>query len=392
VNRLEYRLAAAVLVVLGWLFDRLPGHPRRVVLASPRKPHLDGNLAAIEVSIRRLRPDVDLVVLAEMYGYGFLGKVAYALRMVRGTYHLRTAGLVVVDNAWLPVHVAPHPARTTVVQVWHAAGALKRFGCDTVEPLEEPERTFLHRHYDWVVTSGEASREPWSRALRTPLDRVVALGSARTDAFFEPETVAAIRRRVVTEHPALEGRRVITYAPTFRGRGRGKRPAAGLDAARVRAALGPGDVLVLKSHPNLDRALVDTAGFDVVVDPAEDMNDLLLATDVLVTDYSSSIFEWALLRRPLILLVPDLADYERDPGLYLDYRTGMIGAQVVDTAGVVAALAALASPAAVETSAAPSAAGPAAVDAAAYDAFVARHLGASDGHAAERIVERFVPG
>lgn len=372
-NRLEYRLAAAVLVVLGWLFDRLPGQPHRVVLASPRKPHLDGNLAAIELAIRRLRPDVDLVVLAEMYGYGLLGKLGYAVRMVRGMYHLRTAGLVVLDNAWLPAHVAPHPSRTTVVQVWHAAGALKRFGYDTIEPPEEPERTFLHRYYDWVITSGDASREPWSRALRTPVDRVLALGSARTDVFFDTEAVVAIRRRVVAEYPALEGKRVITYAPTFRGRGRGKRPAIGLDAGELRASLGPDAVLVLKSHPNLDRTLVDTAGFDVVVDPAEDMNELLLATDILITDYSSSIFEWALLRRPLVLLVPDLVEYEHDPGLYLDYRTAMIGTQVADTAGVAAAI------------------HDGRPDLAAYDAFIARHLGESDGHASERWVERFLP-
>lgn len=372
-SRLEYRLAAAVLIVLGWLFDRLPGQPRRVAIASPRKPHLDGNLAAIHAAIGRLRPGADVVVLAEMYGYGLRGKLAYALRMVRGMYHLRTAGLVVLDNAWLPVHVAPHGARTTVVQVWHAAGALKRFGYDTVEPPDQPERTFLHRHYDWVVTSGEASREPWSRALRTPLDRVIALGSARTDAFFEPAAVAAIRERVLARHPAMRSRRVITYAPTFRGRGRGKRPAEGLDAARLRAALGPADVLVLKSHPNLDPGLVTRAGFDVVVDPADDMNELLLASDLLITDYSSSIFEWALLRRPLVLLVPDLAAYERDPGLYLDYATEMIGTQVADTDGVIAAIR------------------EERFDLAPYDAFIARHLGASDGHSSERWVQRFLP-
>ena len=70
------------------------------------------------------------------------------------------------------------------------------------------------------------------------------------------------------------------------------------------------------------------------------MNDWLAAADILVTDYSSSIFEWALLRRPLVLLVDDLEAYERDPGLYLDYRTEMIGTQVRDTAGVAAAIAA----------------------------------------------------
>ena len=92
-------------------------------------------------------------------------------------YHLQTAGLFVVDNAYLPVHVAPHRPTTTVVQVWHAAGALKRFGLDTRTPLAEPERTFLHRYYDAVVVGGAWSRGPYAAALRTPIERVLALGS-----------------------------------------------------------------------------------------------------------------------------------------------------------------------------------------------------------------------
>lgn len=373
-NRLEYASAAAVLRVLGWLFARLPAKPRRVVLASPRKSVLDGNLLHLHTAIRELRPEWECVLLLEPYGYGLRAKLGYALRMVRAMLQLRTAAVVVVDNAYLPVHVAPHPSRTTVIQVWHAAGALKRFGTDTIPPPAEPERSFLHRHYDWVVTSGEAPREPWSRALRTPLDRVIALGSPRTDGLVDEHQLAAARARVLAAYPALANRRVITYAPTFRGRGRGKLPADALDAVRLRAALAPGDVLVLKSHPNLDPRLVDRSGFDVVVDPAEDVNDLLAATDILVTDYSSSIFEFALLRRPIVLLVRDLDAYEREPGLYLDYRTEMIGTQVVDTDGVAAAIR------------------EGQFDLAPYDAFIARHLGACDGRASARFVERFLPG
>ena len=372
-SRLEYLVASVGLRLIGRLFGLLPPRPRRVVLASPRKSVLDGNLLHLHRAIRELRPDWDCVLLLEPYGYGLAAKVGYALRMIRAMYHLRTAAVVVVDNAYLPIHVAPHPARTTVVQVWHAAGALKRFGLDTMPPPREPERSFLHRHYDWVVASGEASREPWHRALRTPIERVVALGSPRTDFFFDEQALAQARARILARYPTLADRRVIAYAPTFRGRGRGKRAAASLDASRLRAALGPGDVLVLKSHPNLDARLVDTAGFEVVVEPADDMNELLAATDILVTDYSSSIFEWALLRRPLVLLVPDLDDYEREPGLHVDYRTEMIGTQVSDTEGVAEAIRS------------------SRFDLAPYDAFVARHLGASDGHSAGRWVERFMP-
>jgi CDP-ribitol ribitolphosphotransferase len=288
-------------------------------------------------------------------------------------YLLRTSRLVVVDNAYLPIHVAPHSRATQVVQVWHAEGALKRFGLDGVHPPEEPERSYLHRHYDWEVTSGEASRAAWSRALHTPLDRVLPLGSPRTDFFFDESAKAEARAGILAAYPSLASRRVVLYAPTFRGRGRAKRPGAGLDIARLRAALSPETALVLKSHPNLDRRLVSTDGFDVIVDHRLDLNDLLTVADVLITDYSSSIFDAALLRLRLLLLVDDLEAYERDPGLYLDYRTEMIGTQVTDTEGAIRAL--------LEDR----------FDLEPYDAFIARHLGGCDGHASARFVEHFLP-
>jgi CDP-ribitol ribitolphosphotransferase len=369
---LEYRLASLVLRVLGWLFGRLPVARRRVVLATARVPYLDGNLAALDAAMKRRFPDLEYVHLLEPYDYGLAGRVAYMLRLVRGMYHLRRARLFVVDNAYLPIHVGPHPSRTTVVQVWHATGALKRFGADALRPLEEPERTFLHRFYDWVVVSGEPARAPYARALRTPLDRVLPLGTPRTDRLFDPEGVAAVRAGFLDAHPELVGRRVVLHAPTFRGRGRGRWASDSLDAPRLRELLPAEYALVLKTHPNLDPALTPTAGYDVVLDPRSEIEQALAAADVLVTDYSSSIFDWAVLRRPLVLLVPDLEEYERDPGLYLDYRTEMIGTQVEDTDGVARAI--LGDDFDLSRSA----------------AFVARHLGSSPGHASEAFVDRFV--
>jgi teichoic acid ribitol-phosphate primase len=371
-NRLEHALASIVLRALGFLFDRLPIR-QRVVLATARVSHLEGNLAYLHAAISRARPDLELVTLLEPYSYGIAGKVAYLVRLVRGTYLLRTSSLFVVDNAYLPIHVAPHRQGTTVVQVWHGVGALKRFGADTATGLTEPERSFLHHHYDYVVCAGEASRKPYAAALRTPVERVLPLGVARTDFFFDPVAIAAARETTLAAYPALRAGRVVLYAPTFRGRGRGKRAAPGFDAAAVRSALPSGHVLALKSHPNLDAALVAAAGFDVVIDPSVELNQVLAATDVLVTDYSSAIYEWALLRRPLVLLMTDLDAYERDPGMYLDARTELIGERVDDTADL------------------PAAISRATVDDAAWTAFIERRIEACDGGASARFVERFVP-
>ena len=372
-NRLEHALSSLVLRVLGLLFDRLPIRPR-VVLATARVSHLEGNLAYLHAEIRRTRPETRLVTLLEPYSYGFLGKVGYLVRLVRGMFLLRTSSLFVVDNAYLPVHVAPHRPGTTVVQVWHAVGALKRFGADTTTGLHGPEREFLHRHYDWVICAGEASRAPYAAALRTPVEHVLPLGVPRTDFFFDATAIAAARERMLARYPRLREGRVVLYAPTFRGRGRAKRAAPAFDAVALRAALPPTDVLVLKSHPNLDPARVPTAGFDVVIDRALEMNEAFAAADVLVTDYSSSIYEWALLRRPVVLLTADLEAYERDPGLYIDPRTDLVGTRVERPEELPAAIAS------------------ATVDDAAWSALIARRLEACDGHASARFVERFLPG
>ena len=371
-TRHEYWLSSLVLRLLGRLLRLLPMAPRRVVLATARVARLEGNLLHLDRAMRARYPDLEYVHLLEPYGYGLRGKIAYMGRLVRGMYHLSRARLFIVDNAYLPIHVAPHRAGTQVIQVWHATGALKRFGADTAVPLREPERTFLHRHYDAVVVSAESARLPYSRALRTPVERVHALGTPRTDFLYDAMALSQARARVLAAYPTLAGRKVILYAPTFRGRGPEKRPADGLDARALRRLLPDDYALVLKSHPNLDPQLVATSGYDAVIDPAAEIDEVFAATDVFVTDYSSSIFEWAVLRRPLILLVPDLAEYERDPGLYLDYRTEMIGTRVLDTDGVAAAI--LADD----------------FDLSGYEEFIERHVGPARGRASERFVDRFL--
>jgi teichoic acid ribitol-phosphate primase len=370
-SRLEYLLASTALRLVGWLFTLLPVVADRVVLASPRSPRLEGNLRYIHAALRERYPLLQPVVLLEPYGYGLTAKLRYLARTVRGMYYLRTARLFVVDNAYLPVHVAPHRPGTTVVQVWHAAGALKRFGLDTARPPAEPERTFLHRHYDYVVVSAEGVRAIYSAALRTPIERVLALGTPRTDFFHQPVALAGARARLLERHPVLAGRRVVLYAPTLRGRGSDKASVAGLDPVRLRALLPQEYALVLKTHPNVKPESVPTAGYDVVMDRAAEINDMLALTDVLVTDYSSAVFEFALLKRPMVLLIGDLAAYAQDQGVWLDFHTEVVGAKAVNTDEVAAAILA------------------GVVDLEAYDAFIARHMGACDGQAGRRFVDRF---
>ena len=80
-SRLEYRLSALALRIVGWLAGWLPVRDR-VVLASPRTGTLEGNLRFLEREIRARRPDLPIVLLLETYSYGFVGKLRYVLRVM----------------------------------------------------------------------------------------------------------------------------------------------------------------------------------------------------------------------------------------------------------------------------------------------------------------------
>jgi CDP-ribitol ribitolphosphotransferase len=366
---LEYLLAVTALRVVLVACRLLPVQRDKVVLASARAEKLEGNLAFVHDALRAKCPDARIVLLLERYSYGLLGKFAYMGRLLRGAYHVATARLVVLDNAYLPVHAMPHRAATVVVQVWHAAGALKKFGLDTKAPERRVENRFVHRYYDRVIVGSRAAIGPYSSALRTPVDKVVPLGVPRTDLFFDRAANSRAITRVQEAHPVLKGRRVVLFAPTFRGHGIGKSAADGLDVLRLKETLGDAFAFAYKPHPVLEPTADEVRGYDAVIDGSIDLNEVLCATDILITDYSSSVFEWALLRKPLVLFVPDLDRYERDPGFYLDYRTEMIGVMAGSGDEVERLLRSDS------------------WDLSGYDRFVSTHCEFDDGHASERFAE-----
>jgi CDP-ribitol ribitolphosphotransferase len=126
-----------------------------------------------------------------------------------------------------------------------------------------------------------------------------------------------------------DGRRVVLYAPTFRGDSvTDARATDDLDLGVLRAALGDDHVLLIRLHPFIRSSTTigpELRGFAIDVSDHPDINELMLVSDVLVTDYSSAIYEFALLGRPMVFFAPDYDAYERERGFYFDYRTGVPG-------------------------------------------------------------------
>lgn len=328
-------LARVALVRLGWLAGRLLPIRRRVVLATASAERIGGNLSAIRAALERAMPDVPVIVAAHRPAGGLRGRVAAGLRTVVAGFRLATSALFVLDDYYFPAYAVRPRSGTSVVQVWHASGAFKKMGYSLRGKSFGASAAVLrhvriHSTYALCLVSAERFIPHYVEAFRLPADRFTSrIGIPRTDPLVDETWQVAARNVVRRRYAIPDDRRVVLYAPTFRGERTADARAEGLlDFELLHRRLGADHVLLLRLHPFIrSRAAVDPAlaGFVVDASTHPDIHELMAASDVLVTDYSSAIYEYALFGRPMAFFAPDHAAYERERGFYFDYETGVPG-------------------------------------------------------------------
>ena len=336
-------------VRLGDLLGRRRPVRRQVLIATAHTEALSGNLAMLRDELRRQAPDVPIVTLVRpRRRRRFIGRL-HALRWeFRAGRLLAQSRLVVLDDYFFPLYVVERRPGTTVVQAWHACGAFKRFGYSVVDKTFGADarllqRVRIHRNYDVCLVSSMAIAPHYAEAFGQPIERFRSdLGIPRTDVLFGPERIERVAAAIRHRYALPADKRLVLFAPTFRGDSVGKARADGLpDWRALQASLGVDHHLLVRLHPFVREGLVidrELDGFLTDVSDHPDINELLHVADVLVTDYSSVIYEYALLDRPMVFHAPDLDAYERERGFYFDYRTGVPGPVVETTTDLVAAI------------------------------------------------------
>ncbi|WP_439080813.1 CDP-glycerol glycerophosphotransferase family protein [Streptomyces sp. WL006] len=231
-----------------------------------------------------------------------------------------------------------------VVQTWHGT-PLKRVGRD-LAGTPHADAAYMasmeRRSAQWsVLVSPNSFSTPVLRRAFAYGGEVLECGSPRNDLLYAPDR-AKVAAAVREELAIPEGRRVVLYAPTWRedrprkaGRYAADLP---LDLEQAREALGDDHVLLVRRHYLVGGSVPDTA-FVRDVSRYPDVAELLLISDVLVTDYSSIMFDFAQTGRPMFFHTHDLAHY-RDTlrGFCFDFEHRAPGPLIPDSAGIVAAL------------------------------------------------------
>lgn len=365
-------------------YKRLPLDDTLAVYAAYWYRAYSCNPRAIYEAARELAPDVHGVwVVHEDAVASLPAGVDYAVAGSLRSLRVLARAKYLINNVNFP-HTVAKRRGSVHVQTLHGT-PLKAMGLDQRRyPVGAKEMNFtrLREHcarWDFLLSANPFSSEVWRRVYPGTYE-LLETGYPRNDRYFRTGTqeIAAIRARLGIE----PGQTAVLYAPTHREYTDAGPP---LDPARLAAAVGPSYVLLLRSHyhdaggaktpveqcPAGGARVLDVSAYPVV-------EDLCLAADVLVTDYSSIMFDYADLDRPIVVYAPDWQRYESTRGVTFDLMAQPPGAIAENEEELIGVF---------RSGAVTSAAA-----AKARAEFRSRFCAFDDGHAAERVVRRVFLG
>ncbi|MGG0720093.1 CDP-glycerol glycerophosphotransferase family protein [Robertmurraya massiliosenegalensis] len=322
------------------MFSLLPINKCKITFASYRSEKLEGNLRFIYEEFNRRNLGFKVDFLFKKYTKSPIGKLNYAVHMLKACHALATSRFFIIDDFYFPVYVIKPRNGMDIVQLWHAAGAFKKFGLSTVGKSFGPSREYLevvkvHSNYSKVYVSSKHIVSHYAEAFDMAQDKIYPLGVPRTDYFFKMEKRQEIEKRFDQLFPKLKGKKRILYAPTFRGGSHNQELYnCPFDIELLRENIGDNYTLLIHLHPYMRKGIRLESGlndFAVHLDNEFTIEELMLLSDILITDYSSVIFDYSLLHRPIAFFSNDLEEYIQERDFYYDFKSFIPGPLFDDT-------------------------------------------------------------
>lgn len=269
---------------------------------------------------------------------GMAGAVKYCCHMLKQMSCMSTSKVVVLDSYCIVASLLNQREETRIIQMWHALGAMKKFGMSI---LDKPEGRSsetaglmrMHANYDYIFTSSEKCRGAFAEAFGYEPEDLTIMSLPRVDRILDKEQDLKLRAEILNVHPELaNGRNNVLYVPTHRV-SEDMTPAV---QALIDAVDRTKFNLIIKTHP-LTKA--DINGNEGVITGSRFSSvDMLAVSDAVITDYSAITYETALKGIPVYFYAYDKESYLDGRSFYLDYDQDMPGPIFTDAVSLSEAL------------------------------------------------------
>lgn len=259
--------------------------------------------------------------------FNFIRGREFTQRVNEMLKELATAKYVFVDDASLILSSIPLRKETVAINLWHACGAFKKFGRSTAELKFGSSAATLDKYPNYgnlthVTVSSPEVIWAYEEAMHLPKGIVKATGVSRTDQFYDKEFVESRKQKLYEIMPEAKDKKVILYAPTFRGHVATASSPDRIDFERFCRELGNEYVIVCKHHPFVKNPPIipeELQHFVRDLTKYLSIEDLLCCADICISDYSSLVFEYSLFEKPMIFYAYDYDNYCDWRGFYYDY-------------------------------------------------------------------------
>ncbi len=218
-----------------------------------------------------------------------------------------------------------------LIQIWHAGAGFKGVGYSRWGHFGCPGPVCVHRRYDYCIAGSASIAHFFSEQFGILEEQIIPTGMPRVDLFLDDNHRREATQALYRDYPQLQGKEVILFAPTYRGQGRKTAyyPYELIDFdALYRYCCERDAVILFKMHPWVSQPVpIEEQYADRFLDlnSFPNINDLFYVTDLLITDYSSSMYEFILMKKPMLLFAYDKNQFATSRGFHRDYDSNVPG-------------------------------------------------------------------
>ncbi len=293
---------------------------KRILFMSQNMDHIRDNMEAIDIRLKERKLDSNYKITYDFVNI-FDGKkrLWYWPKIL---FRIARSDYIFVDD-YVPVFsFLKLNKKTVVTQLWHAGFGFKlvgygRFGINgSPHPYES-----CHRKYTYGVIGNDFLKEIYSEVWGIEKESILATGMPRLDHFLDEDHIKSVKAEFYQKYPQLQGRKIITFAPTYRGNNQAEAyydyGKIDFDALYQFCKKNNYAVAFGKHHFILQDIPIKEEYHDLIYDMSSyKLNDLFYVTDILITDYSSSFYDFLLLKRPVLFYVFDKNLYSATRGVH----------------------------------------------------------------------------
>ena len=307
---------------------------RRILFMSETKDAITGNLKYIDRRIKERGLDRKFKI-----SYSFRKAVSdhqSVFSWVKLVVNVAKQDYIFVDDystvfGFLKLH-----KNTKLIQVWHAGEGFKSVGYSRFGKKMTPyPKGSSHKVNTNVLVGSKKLIKVYEEVFGVEREKILPVGMPRLDDFLNEEKIDEFKTKFYSEYPNLLNKKIILFAPTFRGGGQKNAyyNYARIDLRRIYDFCGNDKCFLIKMHPFVIKDVEIPKEYADRIFNFRDypnINDLYYVTDVLITDYSSNYYEYALMKKPMLFYTYDREIYELTRGVHRSVKDNAPG-KICDT-------------------------------------------------------------